>query len=130
MLVDLLIGLQWVLDNVDFFRPAVVLLSLHVRGIDLGIEDVIQKITEAGVLIVTSAGNSGIGAQINTTSIHAALFITSLTHCCFKLEHLPSATVSTTRKIHKSSILSMKFLLLCWLAMEVSESLLQTGVTV
>lgn len=85
MLVDLLIGLQWVLDNVDFFRPAVVLLSLHVRGIDMGVEDVIKKITQAGVLVVTSAGNGGIGMQVNTFSIYSRSFLEHMTLlCCWK----------------------------------------------
>lgn len=72
-IVDLLIGLQWVLDNIHLYKPAVVLLSLHVRGNDPGVEDLIMKIVEAGVLIVTSAGNSGTG----TFSVNAGKILPS-----------------------------------------------------
>lgn len=62
-------GLEWVLDNIHLYMPAVVLLSLHIQGNDPGVEDLIKKITDAGILIVTSAGNRGTGAFTDTSTI-------------------------------------------------------------
>eukprot|EP00803_Ostreobium_quekettii_P001018 evm.model.scf_650.5 EVM.evm.TU.scf_650.5 scf_650:41722-47615(+) len=59
---DLLAGLHWVLENMDFYRPAVALLPLHVQGIDHGVEDLVRQIVDAGVPVVASAGNAGADA--------------------------------------------------------------------
>ncbi|GMH40773.1 hypothetical protein BSKO_08677 [Bryopsis sp. KO-2023] len=60
---DLLKGLHWVKDNIDFYKPAIVSMSLHLqKGVDPGVEDLIEKITQKGVLVITSAGNGGFDA--------------------------------------------------------------------
>ena len=67
-LVSVLRGLHFVADNSRAFHPSVLLIPFHFEGVDLGVEEWIDRISSKGVLVVSSSGNKkgkALSAQAN-----------------------------------------------------------------